>query len=311
MRAAAVLAIIVANVLGGLSYHWSIRAMECGLEPGMVSAIRSICAVLVLGPWVAMTTGWRMRYTRAEWVRLLIIGIVATGFPLVLGIIGVRMSTPSNASILTLLEPASILLFSWLLLRERIRPTQIIGLLIGLAGAYLVLIGNVTSWNSLLPRDLMESQHARGNMILIVHAVLWGIYSPVIKPLANRHRAIDLAFIIMLFSLVPMLPLAGYEMKTWSRGPDFAQAVKYAVLLGVLVSVFATILWNFSLQHLRASTMAPFVFLQPLVGCVMDVFVRDKPLTTGAIYGGVAICLAVILVTYTGRSASTPVEVAS
>lgn len=299
MRGLAFVAIIAANVLGGFSYYWTVRAIEVGLTPGVIAAIRSVIACAAIGGWLAVTSGVRLRFTRQEWIRLGVIGVFATGMPLVLGIVGTHWSTPGNASILILLEPASILFFSWLLLREHISMGQIFGLALGLAGAYLVLKGEITSFDSLiLPAELFDGRHARGNLLLIIHAILWGLYSPVMRPLAQRHRSVDLAFAVMMMSLLPVAPLVVWESNSWKPVESVGDALLYVFLLGVVVSVFVTLLWNFSLRHLRASTIAPFILIQPIVGILTDYLLLDKPLSNGAIFGGVTIAAAVILVSY-------------
>lgn len=311
MRGPAILAIVCANLLGGLSYYWTLLAIETGLTPGTIAALRSILASVLLGGWIAATTGFQLKLTKREWIRLAVVGVIATGLPLVLGIVGTAWSTPGNASILILIEPAAILFFSWWLLGEPIRRVQWLGLLVGIAGAYLVVRGNITGWASLQPAELLSGEHARGNLVLLLHGVLWGIYSPAMRPLAEKHRSVDLTFMVMVLALLPTAPFILYESRTWQPIENVGEAIGYVVLLGVVVSVIATVLWNYSLRHLRASTVAIFVFLQPLVGCFCDVVLLGQPLTNGAIYGGSLIVVAVLLVIAIPRRPAPPAEPAT
>ena len=118
MRLIALFAIAAANTLGGLSYYWTRKATDLGLEPGTLNGVRTLIVIIMLGIWSAATTRFRFSFTRGEWARLVFIGVCALGAPLVLGVIGTQLSTPGNASILILVEPIAILFFSWVLLGE-------------------------------------------------------------------------------------------------------------------------------------------------------------------------------------------------
>ncbi len=287
---AAVVAIAVSNVLGGVSYLWQKLALV-GLPPITVILLRNIVALVAMAIMLAVSGNLRWPYDRQATWRLFIVGNVAFALPMVLGIVGVQWSTASNGSILILLEPASILFFSWLLLREFIHRLQVLGILVGLVGALLV----VTETAPL--EGLFTGQHLWGNVILASHGVLWGLYSPLIKPLLDTYgKPIQLTFASMLLACVSLVPAALFEHDQWQTGPHLAEALWWTLCLGLVVSFAATLLWNVSLTKLRSSTVAPFVFLQPLAGVLAGWFVLDETLTAEALVGGAVIGVGVALV---------------
>lgn len=321
-RLVALLAILTANVFGGLSYYWQKLATE-GIPPATVALLRNCVAIVALVALMRLLTrrrsgaavapaddradgaadsapepartiaGFRPR----DAVRVAAIGMFGFGLPLALGNIGVELSTATNGSILILLEPVAILAFSWFLLKEPMLLGQVAGLALGLIGAYLVSVGERSP--SEVVALLTESDYLRGNVILLLHGVLWGLYSPLMKPIAHRYRAIHLTLAIQVIGLVPMLPLAIREWSEWQpNAATFWPAFGHVVVLALLVSTWGTILWNTALRTLRASTVAPFVFVQPLVGTLAGMLWLDESLTSTAMVGSGAIVIAVLLVTY-------------
>jgi drug/metabolite transporter (DMT)-like permease len=238
--------------------------------------------------------GIRLRFTPREHARLALLGTLGYALPLLLGIWGLHGSTSGNASILILLEPASIMLFSFLLLGERLRWLQGAGLLAGLAGALWIVVGDPGQGAAL--GELFSGRYLGGNAVLALHGVLWGLYSPLMIPLARRHRPSDVTFAGMLWGMALLVPAALLEAGRWHGGPTLTPALAWTLALGVVGSFGGTILWVESLRHLDGSTVAPFVFLQPLAGVLAGHLVLDERLSGAALAGGLLIGAGVLLV---------------
>lgn len=300
MRARAVLFIATANVLGGIAYLWQSRALE-GLPPATITMGRNLVALVAMGIYLQWRGGIRWRFPRADLIRLLLIGTVAQAVPLWLGILGVKWSTPGNASVLVLLEPVSILVFARILLGERVRVLQIVGIGCGLCGALGIVLEGA-SWD-----DLAGGEHFTGNVVLALHGILWGLYTPLMKPLVTRYSALELTFTSMLFTLVLLVPASLFEVGDWRGGPTLWPALMWMVWLGIFVSFGSMILWIASLKHLQAFTIGSFVFLQPLTGLLADYFVDGRAPSQGAVFGAVLIVCGVFIVILPRRSKIAPV----
>jgi drug/metabolite transporter (DMT)-like permease len=124
------------------------------------------------------------------------------------------------------------------------------------------------------------------------------------RPLAQRYRPMDLTFMTMLLALLLLVPAALAETDQWQAGPQLAPALGWVLALGIGGSFAGTLLWNMSLEHLRASTVAPFVFLQPLAGVLGDYFVHGRSISQAALLGGGFIAAGVLLVILPARRRS-------
>jgi drug/metabolite transporter (DMT)-like permease len=293
LRGYAILAITLANLIGGATYLAQKIALE-GLPPATVTLLRTLIAMVCIVVWAMFAGGFRFRFARNELWRLALLGTLAFALPTLLGIVGLRGSTAGNGAILILLEPGSILLFSVLLLREHVRAIQVLGIMVGFAGGLVIVLQDAPF------EEVFAGQYLQGNLILAAHGILWGLYSPLVKPLMASHRLIDITFVSMGFGLLLLVPAALFEFDAWSSGPHLAEAIWWTVALGLFGSFAAVILWNWSLIHLRASTIAPFVFLQPFAGVLAGHLVLGEVLSEGALLGAALIMLGVAAVLYPG-----------
>jgi len=293
LKGVAVAMIVLANLIGGSTYLAQKLALE-GLPAATVTALRNAIAMLCLMLWVARTGGIRLRFTPREHARLALLGVVGYALPLLFGIWGLHGSTSGNASILILLEPPAIVFFSFLLLSERIRWLQGVGLLAGLAGALWIVVGDPGQGAKL--GELFAGRYLGGNTILALHGVLWGLYSPLMLPLARKHRPADVTFAGMLWGMLLLVPAALLEAGDWRGGPTLSPALWWTLALGIVGSFGGTFLWVEALRHLDASTVAPFVFLQPLAGVVAGHLVLNERVSGAALAGGALIGAGVLLV---------------
>lgn len=288
-RVTAVVFIVLANLLGGLTYLGQDQALA-GLPFATITFGRNLVALLLMAVWMQRTGGITWRYPRADFLRLILLGIVAYAFPLLLGTLGTEWSTPANGSILILLEPCAILVFARILLGEHVRRLQMMGIALGFAGGLFIVLTDS-------PVDsLLEGQHLRGNLLLALHAVLWGLYSPLMKPLAMRYRAMDVTFMSMVLAQVVLIPAMLFESDSWESSPQLVPALWWTLALGLGGSFAATLLWTASLKYLKASTVAPFVFLQPVAGVLGAAIWLGKPVTSAALVGGSLIAIGVLCV---------------
>src|SRR5262249_52531946 len=108
--------LLLANILGGLSYAGMRLALQ-GLPEITVIELRLVVA---LACFMILLKGESRRwpYRGRDMLLILIVGIGGFAAPLALGIVGLKLSTVANASILVLLEPIGIVVLAAIFLGE-------------------------------------------------------------------------------------------------------------------------------------------------------------------------------------------------
>jgi drug/metabolite transporter (DMT)-like permease len=295
-----VLCLLLANVIGGLTYPWQKMALE-GLPPATVTALRSLLSLVLMAGWLALRRERPWPFPRRETGRLALVGILGVALPMLLGAEGVHRSTATNASLLILLEPVSIVLFARLLLGERMGPRPSAGLVLGLAGAVVVVTEGLTAGPTLL-----RGEHLIGNVLLALSGILWGIYTPLMKPLAGHRDPVALTFGSMAFAMALFVPAALVEAPRWTAGPSLAKALLCTAALGLLGSFLGTVLWTAALRHVSANAVAPLIFLQPVVSAIAGALFLDETISVQAGIGGAIVAVGVLVGLSAEPAASAP-----
>ena len=273
--------IFLANLLGGASYplqKWGLELMP----PGTLSFARNAVCLVCLLPVIAWRRKSLVRWTGSELLRAFLIGSVGFALPLILGAIGLEYSTATNGSVLILLEPVTLLLFAWILLKKKINKLQMADVGLGIAGGLLLVLEEGFG-------GLAEREHFFGNVMLAVSAVAWGFYTPMAKPLLERHDVFAVTAMVAWFSLPCLGPYAWTERADWPV--EFTPQILWMLLsLGGLVSFVGTLFWVGSLDHIPASWVAPFLLVQPLAGTVGGMlFFDERPTRAGLVGAGLIV----------------------
>jgi DME family drug/metabolite transporter len=115
------------------------RALAGRYHPLQPISLGFTAGALILLP-VALATGFTATYSAAGWGLLIYLGVAPTALAYWLFLWGMRHTTATVASILTLLEPLTSALLAALLFQERLEPLGWLGAAL-LLGAMTVLLG--------------------------------------------------------------------------------------------------------------------------------------------------------------------------
>ena len=273
------LLIALSNVLAGSTYVVTAVALKGFPELDLMLLRMLVCAALFF-PLL-----WRARRrlaaaSRGDWARLAAVGVFGYALPLALGTYGLKMSNATSASLLVGMEPVAIVLLSAVFLAEGLTPMKIASLIFGLTGAMLIAFQGPPDFSG------VASTRLKGDALLALHGVCWALYSVIGKSAMKRVDPIDFtAATNMIGTLgVVVWTAGGVAPSAWPSAPASAWlAMLYLAAIGGFV---ATMLWNTALRKVEASKVANFIFLQPVVGVLLGVFLQGDPFTGWSMAGG-------------------------
>ncbi|ABG96010.1 MULTISPECIES: EamA family transporter [Rhodococcus] len=230
-----------------------------------------------------------------KWLLVYGLGFGVGQFAFLFWAMHVGMPTGLASLVLQSSAPFTVVLGA-VLLRERLRPAQVCGLLVAMAG--MALIG----WD--------RAQHAA---LLPVALTLLAGLSWAVGNIGNRKAASDQPMRLMLWMCVipplPMLalsfgvegPSAGWNSLTSSlegTGPLALAGLAYIVILG---TVAGSGLWTALLSRYPAGMVAPFSLLVPIVGIGASWLVLHEEPSMLSLMGGVVVIAGAAATQVSGR----------
>ena len=252
------------------------------LRMGVASAV-FLAALLVKGV---------PRVARADWARLVALGAVGHFVYQVFFMAGLARTTASNSSLIIGCSPVAVSIASALAGHERVPRTQWIGVLLSVAGVYLVVGTGAEFGGSSLAGDL-----------LTLGAVgCWAIYTVGSRPMLARYSPLAVTGFTMIIGTALYAPASILQVGQvpWPDVPAWAWA---AILLSAVLALnVAYLIWYTSVQRIgnvRTSAYSNFI---PLVAMSVATAVLGEAITPSKLAGAGAILTGVAITRMAARN---------
>ena len=210
---------------------------------------------------------------------------------------GLSYTSPIMGAVLMCTTPMIVLVFSAVLLRERLSGKKIFGLILGLIGTAVLILYGKSIHNA--PKASL------GNLLVFVNAISYGFYLIIVKKLMNKYNAFTFVKWIYTFGLLMVLPFGWDEFQAidW---PQIPLGIYYKIGFIVVFSTFLTYLLNLiSMRELKPTTVAVFIYLQPLFASVFAIGLGKDEISAVKLIAAVLIFTGVYLVTLVNDTKAT------
>lgn len=210
---------------------------------------------------------------------------------------GLSMTTPVNASIMMVFGPIAVLIVGAVLVGERITPPKLVGILLGAAGALLLILSGAGYDLS----GLFQSDVAKGNLFVLINASSYAVYLVIVKPLMARYNALFVIRWVFTFGILFVLPFGGPQLSD-IRWELWTPTIIGSVAFVIVGTTFLTYLGNIiALKTLHPATVGAYIYLQPLIASVLSLFFAEEPWSIEMLIGAAAIFAGVYFVSFYGR----------
>ncbi len=285
-RTLAILAALGATTIYALNHTIAKGVMPNHIQPYALVMLRVIGACALF--WIASFFGPKEKIEKKDFWRLLICALLGMGFNMLSFFKGLSLTTPINSSVIVTLTPIFVLIFSVIIIKEKVTSRKIIGILLGFIGAICLLLFGQEIRND-APNILL------GNFYVLMNSFLYGTYLVLAKILIQKYHPFTFMKWLFLLGIFICLPFGYQEMTQvdWLHLPFDALWRIGFVILG---TTFCTYLFNiFALTQLKASTLSTFVYVQPLIAIVFAVVTGKDHLTTVKLIAASLVLLGVYL----------------
>ena len=203
---------------------------------------------------------------------------------------GLSYTSPISAAVIMVTTPMIVLLLSAIIMKEKMQKQKVFGIILGLLGtAFLIIYGNKSLNNA--------TNAGLGNFLVFVNAVSYGFYLIIVKKLMNKYNAFTFVKWIYLFGFLMVLPFGFNEFQAinWAIMSDLNY---WKIGFVIIFSTFFTYLLNLlSMRELKPTTVAVFIYLQPVFASIFAIGLGKDELNYVKIVAAILIFAGVYLVT--------------
>ncbi len=230
---------------------------------------------------------------RRDWGRFWAMGVRGLAATYLLSYAGIRQTTASEAALIIATEPVFLTLLSFFFWHESMSRAKVGGIVAGLAGVYLIVS------NGWAPGHL--SGAIVGDLLIALGLVFESSSSIVGKDLVARYPTISVITYQMTSGSIALAPFALYELSRAAQAgyPLALPPLPVWLSLAYLVlpcTVLAYTVWFMILDKRQAGEMSVFLFIQPVVGTLLGVWLLHDTLTPFKIGGALLVLLGIGLI---------------
>lgn len=178
--------------------------------------------------------------------------------------IGLSITSPVNASIMTTMMPIITMILAALFLKEPITGKKVMGVFCGAVGAFLLITtgARVASGNGGV---------LLGDLLCLSAQLCFAIYLTVFKHLIQRYTVITCMKWMITYAAIVIMPISFFRMQQlpWA---DIPAKTWWETAFVVVGGTFLAYIFMMQGQKiLRPTVVAMYNYVQPIIACIVSV----------------------------------------
>ena len=182
---------------------------------------------------------------------------------------------------------AALHLVGWVVFDYRVLLGGIIGALVAIVGVVLVVLNG----------QLTFHLNPLGDLIALAAALMWAVYSILIKKYTEQYDNFLVTRRVMLWAFITAVPLMLLTDGMPDLHPLFTQTnvLLSWLFLGVFGNAVCFAIWNIAFQRLGVVITNNYLYASPFVTLVVGYLLLDEQITVMSVIGAVLITVGVIV----------------
>ncbi len=264
------------------------------VPPWTLATLRWVLTCAILSPFVWPLLREHKTAIRTQWRIIALLGFLGMWICGGLVYVALQHTTAINATLIYTASPVLVVLLAALLARRALPVTQALGVALGVAGVFTVVLKGD-------PSALLRLRFNAGDLGIVVAAISWAIYSLLLKrPAFERIPTTAAFFVIALAGGILLLPAAAFELALGAPFPTTARA--WASIGGIVL--FSSILsfgtYQYGVKTVGPSVTSVFMYLLPCYGVALAAIFLGEELHAYHAAGLALVMLGIVLATGQG-----------
>lgn len=206
-------------------------------------------------------------------------------------------TTATNIALINATIPIFVALLAWILLGDRTRPIQALGIALAIIGIVTVVArGDIAVLTGL--------QTQPGDLIMVAAVFSWGLFSVLLRRQAVPLPALTFLTTQILLGTLVILPFYLTDLLFFAGGFDLSRSTALPLLyFAIFPGILAYAFWNHGVHKIGPARAAIFMYLTPVFASVLAGVFLGESLGVFHIIGGLLILAGLLLATQTGKRA--------
>lgn len=275
---------LIAMIIWGGSYVWSTQVFQF-LKPGTTILLRLILSSALLFS-VMLLMKKTEKIERSD-IKLFFVAAFFEPFLYFIGeSYGLLRVSPTICSAIVATIPLFAPIAAFFMLKERISPMNIVGLVVSFLGVLLMLFN----------KDLELTASVSGLLLIFMAVVVAVFYSVALKKLADRYSSLTVVCTVNSIGIIYFIPFVlALEHDALGALIPVSNYIVPLLLLAVLASSLSYVLYTYSVSRLGVARSNVYTNTIPIFTACFSYFLIHEEITWMKIAGIGVVILGLIL----------------
>lgn len=204
---------------------------------------------------------------------------------------GLSITTPINAALIMIMTPILVFVISFFLAHEKATWQKIAGILLGAAGALIIISGKGFSFSG---------QTVLGDLFILINATSYAVYLVIVRPLMKKYHPLTVITWVFAFGLIPVTVFGFNQFNQIDWSSFTPQAWLGVAFIVICTTFFAYLLNILALREVHSSVVGAYIYLQPVLATIISVSLGKDQITFEKILSALLIFSGVYMVSFAG-----------
>lgn len=264
-----------------------VKASLNEIDPHSFNSVRFILAAGLIWLIIVWKKAW-FSIPKKDWIPLIFIGLIGNLLYQWLFIVGIDLTLSANAAVMLGTIPIWIAIFSHLFTDEKMTLLKLLGVVLAFAGVAAIVGGGDNPLS-------FASDTFRGDIIIVLAAVTWAVYTIRSKRFLQRYTALQFSGVMSFTGAVLLtgLMLISSESTQWSVVS--LPAYGGMIYSGALSIGLAYLIWNNGIVEVGPVKTSVYQNLVPVLGLAFGVVLLNESLTSMQYAGSAVVVLGIVI----------------
>lgn len=256
------LCMALACIMWGLMAPIGKDAMSNGLTGLEMISFRAVGGAVCF--WIASFFVERENVSSRDMIRFFFAAMFSIVFNQCCYTIGLSITSPVNASIMTTTLPIVTMILAAIILREPVTGKKVGGIICGAIGASLLITASASP---------SGDSNLLGDMLCLAAQCSFALYLTLFKHLISRYSVFTCMKWMMTYAALVIVPFSFSDLSamSWTSVPfsSWLEAA-FVVLCGTFIAYICMMIGQ---KTLRPTVVSMYNYVQPIVACAVSVIV--------------------------------------
>lgn len=265
------ISLFTAQVIYALNYSIAKDLMPVHISPLGLVMMRATGACILF--WSLSFILPQEKLDKGDLKKMALLAVFGVAVNQVFFIYGLHLTKPINSAIIMVSNPIAVMIFTIVILKEKITTLKLTGLGFGVIGAVTLLLFKSNGSFSI------GSETITGDVMTLINSLSWAVFVVMAKPYMIKYQTVTVMKWVFFFGFIYLIPLGVpdlFQVK-WN---SLSGQVIFAMFFVVVATTFLAYLLNmFALKTLSSSVVSMYIYFQPFLATLIAVMWGKDELT--------------------------------